>query len=462
MPQLLDLPVEVLAAIASEFCAHCVSEREPCPVGLFQGAVMSDIAQKYRWQQHITLSALSETCQQWRGIAQPLLFHCAIPPGIRSETRDDVSVQSHGASLTCALVQRPDLARAVQVLQLPDEWYHGTYWELSKQQAQVLRKAWAEFHAENTATYPEISPELFCRQEGEMFYATKSDYYSPFGLQMESLMLWRAFNIKSLFTGSWLTSPTYFPKSLTRLTEFVNMGYWEPEGDPVDVELETLIPALRTMPQVQLLTLNYLQDWKSSVSLNSVIELNLFYSTLKAGDFINLFRSTPNLVHLNCTQTFHPHSLLGWLGEALQPCQNTLKTMVLETQYDEGDDYDETPDDHTAPVTIGPLDKMRVLEELKITLHAPRVGGRSRSPQLASGADLIDILPSSIRKLSLEWWYNSKSLFRLAEKAPVRFPNLNRVHLYIGSAVRADSWDMSKLEAASDALREVGITLETA
>ena len=88
MPQLLDLPVEILNEIA-----------------------LSSVNDYYKWS---FLLHLCMTCQKLRGIVQPILFRSL---EIR-ETHKESKFTTQFLAITRAIIHRPDLAQSVRIVDM--------------------------------------------------------------------------------------------------------------------------------------------------------------------------------------------------------------------------------------------------------------------------------------------------------------------------------------------------------
>lgn len=420
---LLDLPREVLCLIATQLCAHC--NTSPDRPLIEKGTTflrLSSFSCLYS-RDAMTLSALSKTCRILRDLAQPILFHCAINRGAgTSSQRQQLGVEQRGASLLCALLQRPDLAQTVKVLLIPDEWYYENYWDITVWQHEILEDGWKAMMPKIDMKNRHVEPppeDLFQGNSGDF---SRQDDKSSFALRMASLLFdCVQHNITTLLVGDWIAYGHYLPPSLPCQAQIFHCGSWEADCAASILDMEDLMPILDISPALTTLAMDAIESWP--VDLLNVYQ-NIQNLIIQAGwlshtDFISLTKMMPKLSYLE-----YMHHHLCWnttiytnLGDALRPIHKTLKRLLFGISFLKSDsDAD--------PIVHG-LKQLQVLEELTLNHKAY---DENIFPSCKDKSSLVHLLPTSTKKLIIMNWYDEEVLLMLAAAVDSHaLPNLKLV-----------------------------------
>lgn len=445
---ILRLPFEILEQIVQELCPHCTMSSE-LPLSQAGQTVVNLRAFSSFYRQHkATLNAVAKTCRKLNQITQPILFHITIPEDSES------SVQASGASLICALLQRPDLARAVKVLLIPEAWYFGDDWNLTKSQVEILDKAWKALLLRPSSSFTRsLSPPrhflgVISKNAGNRYFATC----------MASLLIdCIQNNVTALFVGDWIPSSHYLPSSLPCLTQLFHCGEDESDLDPSTLNPEGLMSILDVSGALKTLVMNYILFWPKPPD-----EINVYHhiqrlvireSCMEALDLFEIVKGMPNLVYFEFTD----NEGLNWesgrgicvqIGDILQPIHRTLKTLCLRLSVyepDEGVGPTEQPLALQSLKHLGRLEELTFIREICEAICLPLYEPRS----------LVDLVPTSLKKLILWDWYHYEAFLLLAQAVGSgEVQNLQQIHFY--TTLYGDN-DISEIDKVILAFREVGV-----
>jgi hypothetical protein len=426
---LLDLPVETLSQICMQFCQHC-SYHNFLPGGaqeLYEGGPIAGVK---------LLLSLSRTCRALRAVAQPIAYHditststfhllrtLSESPHLAAQVRGLHFGDTDRASLD------PDGVAAVEAvatrlgINLPPDWAVES-WE----------------HGDNV---PYRMVELILGLLSPNLEALK---YTTFmeGQLGDLLKL-------SPQAGGGARCAVAFP-CLRRLW----LGHWDTEGGML-LGGEGLAALLSAAPKLEALTLYMCGGVEVGLPLQNLRKLKITWSYLEADDLANAVAACPNLESFEYSSSGNTDGAGGdeflpadaW--EALRARAPTLRHLELDLgNYLEIFNEDLEPDQR-----MGSLVEFRRLERLRVAPSFFTRAGVRDDEGFHNSARLIEMLPQSVRVLSLpaRYWGGTYDKYEdpirlVRAKRHGQFPNLIAIEVAVHE---------SDMERVSAAFAEVGV-----
>ncbi|KAF7545208.1 hypothetical protein G7Z17_g9362 [Cylindrodendrum hubeiense] len=389
MPQLLNLPTEILQAICCSLCSHCPGHGES-------------------WKtSRRALSYLSQTCSTLQDIAQPTLYHSLDP------------FRGNPVPLLQTLDGRPDLAAKVQ------EMYVGVDWDLSESispEDVVFCEALMNKNPKEDGSLVQFSPNWSTQDRGA------GNDSGLFAFEPEAalaaLALTQIPNVQSLELecGYFWDFPFCTPGSLPCLTQLT----FRHADTELGQDLAAIKHVLAAAPHLNILNGHMISRVSGNFSHHNVVELNLTFSHLEAEEFEALMTGLIKLSSfayesggaiISDTEETTPVKI----SQALHIRSNTLQHVLLD--FEEAFFID----------GIGPEDVITSLKAMKHlkTLTLSCMAIYADDDESTDETRLVNLLPPSIEILTIRNLYTHKlnDMLRLGEMVPTLFPNLKKVHV---------------------------------
>jgi hypothetical protein len=415
MPSLLDLPPELLDAIASNF--DVLEARKPL-IRSTQFSLVESGPQNRR-SDRSSLAALSATCSHLRKRIQPILYHCVYPFNAQVE-------------FARTLNSRPDLGAAVRELYYADgtfesrkgKPFYPSVNEYTLEKVLEKSKPWASSSSTNFNELVARQPEgsswsgLHENEDGSITENARpriavDDRLNTFSRKqrmLENTLLIRILqlvpNLQRLTLWYLLNEGAIFlPEGiLQNLQEFRLFS-----RDPAAPEEQSSIYSLDTrMPGLRRLEYHFVQGFPDEEH-SSVTELILSNCMLFQEDFSTIARGFVNLHKLSYTLSvingIDCASSRG-IFEALLPRQDTLTDLTVRINGDimkgntfrPGEDFWELPD-HIDGRRFDPmcLSKLHKLERLVLDADALEDLLKGGFGAIYDRRLLVKLFPSSLR-----------------------------------------------------------------
>ncbi|CAM1510956.1 Fc.00g084690.m01.CDS01 [Cosmosporella sp. VM-42] len=402
MPELLDLPAEILSVICHLLCPHCVGERSSLWILPLQCDGRKTLV--------YSLCSLSLTCRILRAHAQPLLYH-------RPFMRDDGFIP-----LIRTLNHRPELALAVRELRIWARWYFELKIKVSAEDLSFLN---------SLAEFPEATLSSSLRTSSAAPLQAPSpdepDFqkYTPENaLAARILSLIPNVERLEIETYDFWDFPYCQPGSLPRLRE-LTLGHG---GRRAAIDLDAVRGILVAAPALECFWGHRIQggtsDWIHHKNIKRTV---ISSSKMELKDLNAMIRGFEALTSLTYDFSIE---VGGWhtgeatpreVSETLLIRKDTLKHLFL--------DCPETcfPPDLQQGDVIKSLKGMMVLETLEVA--GPEIYLQDDEETSTDGTYLTNLLPPSIRQFTIKSPHKHllHDILKLAESAPVLFPELKQV-----------------------------------
>ncbi|KAF3162690.1 hypothetical protein TWF788_001780 [Orbilia oligospora] len=399
MSALLSLPTELLHLICNEIAQPEVFAYAQCLGTPTQ-----------------SLAALASTCRLLHQVATSILYRSV--PACRKFT-----------PLFRTLITREDLASHVREIFF--EWECINKIELLHGQHQAVERL-ARKLSHDAGDNPRLPASEFEWLLKNPFQGTSprneydddcDDLTSNLFLVLTLLLLPKIEYVEYTVNGHHLPENLYPPKFFQSLME-INFKHWDTEGGMDIREIGFLLMAA---PNVRILRGHMVSRNSGVPRHEGVRELYLEYSGIDYEGLMNLMDSFPILEVFTyssggSTATWGYEANPSEFSNALLQRKDTLRHVALdlsESYYLEDDVQDGD--------TLKGLKSMEVLETLKIDASSLYVDQRGEST--TNGNPVIDLLPPSIKRFSLEGVqpHIYEDIRQLARAANKRFPNLKQV-----------------------------------
>ncbi|KAI5459039.1 hypothetical protein BGZ63DRAFT_270281 [Mariannaea sp. PMI_226] len=386
MPQLLDLPPEILQAI----CKHCI----------FQSLFSSSSS---------TLARLSRTCSTLRAIGQPELYRSPIFTG------------HNFISLVRTLVNRPDLARLVKEID-GDDWNLTADEDLTPEDVELFEAVMAKYPADDGLPV-QISSRWFDtlrtdRPRDGLFDA------DPVGA-LVALLVTQIVNVESMVitAGYFWEFPFTRPGTLPHLKK-LSLRHGDTE---LGTDTELVKRILAAAPNLNTFEGFMLSRVSSGFSHDNLTEFHLENSSLEPEHFENIVTGLKNLKSFSYESggaivSDSPEATPGEIVRELLVHADTLEHLSFDFQhafYMEGIADEDL---------ITGLKQMRHLKTLSLAESA--IYPEGAHADATDGDFLANLLPTSLEKLTLIGGYDTimKDILKLAEHLQ-QFPNMKELEL---------------------------------